>query len=298
MANKLGTPQLRDQAVALRLAGKSRREIKEAIGVRGNQTLDKFLRGVPPPAWTRRPRAKDDLHVKARLLRAQGHTYVEIATDLGVSRSSVSLWVRDMPRVGRISTTESRERMTEGLTKFRAEERLRRDARRQAISAHAATEIGDLSDRETLIGGAIAYWCEGAKNKPYRRDDRVAFINSDPRLIAFFLRFLAVAGVAPERLKCYVSIHESADVAGAQRFWRDVTGLPDEQFGHPTIKRHNPKTPRRNTGEDYHGCLTVRVRLSADLYRQIEGWASAAMAAPQWAQPPDTANAGEVSNLN
>ena len=96
----------------------------------------------------------------------------------------------------------------------------------------------------------------------------------------FFLRFLAVAGVTSERLICRVHIHESADVAAAQRYWQGVTGLADDQFREPTLKRHNPKTIRKNTGDDYHGCLVINVRQSARLYRQIEGWAHAAMASP------------------
>ena len=76
-----------------------------------------------------------------------------------------------------------------------------------------------------------------------------------------------------------VYIHESADVAAAQQFWLDLTGLPDIQFRRPTLKRHNPRTVRKNTGQDYHGCLVIKVRRSAELYRQIEGWASAAMTA-------------------
>jgi transcriptional regulator with XRE-family HTH domain len=281
MRNELAIPQLRAQAVALRLAGKSRREIKEALGIRRNQTLDELVRGVPPPVWTTRPRAKDDLHARARELRAQGRTYNEIAAELGVSKGSVSYWVRDMPREGRLSYEEFRQRNREGVKRFWAEENERREARWQAESARAAAEIGSLSDREILIAGAIAYWCEGTKNKPYRREDNVVFVNSDRRLITFFLRFLDTATVARERLTCRVLIHESADIAAAHQFWRDVTGLPEVQFGAPTLKRHNPKTVRKNVGEDYHGCLVIRVRQSAELYRQIEGWASAAMAASQ-----------------
>jgi hypothetical protein len=96
----------------------------------------------------------------------------------------------------------------------------------------------------------------------------------------FFLRFLAVAGIERDRIYCRLSIHESADVAGADRFWRQVTGLPDAQFRRPTLKRHNPTTVRKNTGDDYHGCLIVRVRSATELYRQIEGWASAVTAYP------------------
>ena len=51
----------------------------------------------------------------------------------------------------------------------------------------AAAEIGNLTDREILIAGAIAYWCEGSKAKPSRHIDRVGFINSDAAVIMFFL---------------------------------------------------------------------------------------------------------------
>src|SRR6516165_3172880 len=90
--------KLREQAIALRLAGKSLREIKQALGPMSNSTLHWALKGVPPPEWTRRPNAKDDLRAKARELRLHGLDYEEIVAQLGVSKSSVSLWVRDLPR--------------------------------------------------------------------------------------------------------------------------------------------------------------------------------------------------------
>ena len=279
--NEVTLPELREQATALRLAGKSLREIKLITGVSNNRALTEALRGVPPQPWTRRPRAKDDMRAKARQLRAKGYTYVEIAAELGVAKSSVSLWTRDMPRVGRISYQEIRQRNSAGVSAFWAAESPRREARRRAVSEAAAAEIGSLTDREVMIAGAIAYWSEGAKNKPYRRcNNEVQFINSDPKMILLFLRFLSVVGIERERIYGRVSIHESADVIGAQRFWQQVTELPAEQFRRPTLKRHNPKTVRKNTGDDYHGCLVIRVRKGSELYRQIEGWASAVMAVP------------------
>ena len=65
--------------------------------------------------------------------------------------------------------------------------------------------------------------------------------------------------------------------ADPEGFWRDVTGAEPAQFQRPTIKRHNPKTVRKNVGDDYHGCLIVGVSQSADLYRRIEGWVRAAV---------------------
>ena len=187
--------RVRERAVALRRAGRSRREIKEILGIGSNETLNEALRGEPPPEWTRRPRAKDNSRARARELREQGLDYEEIAAALGVSKSSVSLWVRDMPWPERLSYEECRKRSAEGSRLYWAAERPVREARREEVRAAAAGQIGVLSKREILIAGAIAYWCEGAKSKPHRRQERVVFVNSDPALIRFFLRFLDTVGV-------------------------------------------------------------------------------------------------------
>jgi transposase len=279
------TPQeldlLREQAVTLRRQGKSRRQIKELLGPMSNSTLNDALRDEPPPEWTRRARAKDDLRSRARDLRAQGMDYEQIAAALGVAKSSVSLWVRDLPTPARLSYAECRKRSAEGARRYWAAERPARDAQRAADRAAAAAEIAELTDRELLIAGAIAYWCEGAKSKPHRRDERVVFMNSDPSLIQLFLRFLEVTGTCRTDLVFRVCIHENADAGAAETFWSSVTGAGPEQFRRPTLKRHNPTTLRKNVGETYHGCLRIEVQRSSGLYRKIEGWAAAAMADSQ-----------------
>jgi transposase len=268
---------LRQRAVALRREGKSRREIKALLGPMSNSTPNDALAGEPPPAWTRRPNAKDHLRTQARELRARGLDYEEIAASLGVAKSSVSLWVRDLPVPPRLSYEERRKRAAAGAREYWAAERAARAASRNAECAAAATEIGTLTDREILIAGAIAYWCEGCKNKPHRRDDRVVFINSDPGLISFFLKFLQTAGVSREDLVLRVYIHESAEVQAAERFWLEHTGVEPSQLRRPVLKHHNPKTMRKNVGGEYYGCLRIDVKGSRTLYRKIEGWASAAM---------------------
>lgn len=49
-----------------------------------------------------------------------------------------------------------------------------------------ANEIGPLTRRELKIAGAVAYWAEGSKSKPWRTKEVVAFVNSD----AFMIRCL------------------------------------------------------------------------------------------------------------
>ena len=280
MRTKQELDRLREQAVMLRREGKSLRQIREILGPISNATLHDALQGEPPPEWTRRPNAKDDLRVRARELRAQGMDYEEITAALGVAKSSVSLWVRDLPVPARLSYEECRKRSAEGGRRYWAAERLVREAQRAAAREAAAAQIGDLTDREVLIAGAITYWCEGAKSKPHRPAEQVNFINSDPGLILFFLRFLELAGITRDRLRYRVHIHETAEVEAVTRYWANLVGARADQFHRPNIKRDNPRTVRRNTGADYHGCLQVRVRKSRDLYRQIEGWAAGIMTTP------------------
>ncbi|MER5814875.1 hypothetical protein [Streptomyces californicus] len=259
---------LRAQAVALRREGLSVRQIRDRLKVFNNDMLHRLLQGEPAPEWTKRPRAKDDLREKARELRLQGMTYDQIQVELGCSKSSISLWVRDLPKPEPRYTEEERlARMNAGLANLRAGQ----DRERVETKRAARESIGKLSDRELFIAGVTLYWAEGMKDKPYSRRESLLFINSDPNVIKVYLRWLDLLGVARDRLHIRVSIHESGDAPGAERFWSDVTGVPRTAFMRATLKKHNPKTNRRNTGATYHGCLAIYVTKSAELYRRVEG---------------------------
>ena len=140
MRTKQELELLRERAVTLRRQGRSLRQIKQILGPMSNVTLNDALRGVPPPDWTVLPNAKDEQRAKARELRAQGMDYEEIAAALGVAQSSVSLWVRDLPRPARLSYAECRQRSAEGARRYWAAERPVREARRAADRAAAVTD--------------------------------------------------------------------------------------------------------------------------------------------------------------
>ncbi|GHE89069.1 hypothetical protein GCM10018785_65380 [Streptomyces longispororuber] len=259
---------LRERAVALRREGHSLRQIADTLQVRSKDMLQRLVKGEPAPEWTRRPKAKDDVRERARELRLQGWTYDQIQVELGCSKSSISLWVRDLPKPER--RTPSEQAKLAAQKRWRHELALR-DEERQRTKAAARAEIGGLTDREVFLAGVVLYWAEGTKDKTYSRRERLAFINSDPNVIAFYLRWLDALGVERERLRFRVSIHESADVTGAEAYWAELVGVEPSTFQKATIKRHNPKTSRKNTSEAYRGCLIVITLRSADLYRRMEG---------------------------
>jgi len=93
---KLPDPR-RERAIKMRLQGFSRTQICKELGFKtGGRTLGEWLRGVPPPEWTKRPRAKDGYRAQAVELRKQGLSYNQITKIVPVSKSTLSLWLKDV----------------------------------------------------------------------------------------------------------------------------------------------------------------------------------------------------------
>jgi hypothetical protein len=97
-------------------------------------------------------------------------------------------------------------------------------------------------------------------------------------MVRVFLAWLDLVGISIERRRYRLSIHETADVATQERWWAEQLSIDAASFQRATLKRHNPRTVRHQTGEDYHGCLVVSVTCPAALYDQIDGWWSAVVA--------------------
>ena len=83
---------------------------------------------------------------QARLLRGAGLPLAEIAPRLGVSKSSVSLWVRDVPFDPLPRPPRGRRRAPNALQR-------RRQAEIDRLVAEGRDRIGQLSEREFLVAG-------------------------------------------------------------------------------------------------------------------------------------------------
>lgn len=108
-----------------------------------------------------------------RRLRAQNFTIIQIADQLGVSKSSVSLWVRDVP-----ITPSKRRYGPQARWHPWKEGRLREIAEVHRIGAE---RIGVLSDEAFFAAGVALYAGEGAKT-----DGKIRFANTDQGMVAFF----------------------------------------------------------------------------------------------------------------
>jgi Homeodomain-like domain len=193
---------------------------------------------------------------QARLLRSTGLSLAEIAARLGVSKSSVSLWVRDV-------TFEPLPRVTRGRRREPNAPQRRRQAEIDRLVAEGRARIGRLSEREFLVAGVALYAGEGSK-----RDGALCFANSDPRMIFYYCCWLRrFFEIDESRLRVRLYLHGGLDLAATIAYWSALTAIPASQFGKPY--RAVPDASIRHA-KHVHGCVTVGYSCSAT-HRTVMG---------------------------
>jgi hypothetical protein len=194
---------------------------------------------------------------QARRLRRTGLPLAEIAARVGVSKSSVSLWVRDVAfDAPVVRTVRGRRRQPNALQR-------RRQAEIDRLLEEGRARVGRLSEREFLVAGVALYAGEGAKG-----DGRVRFVNSDPRMVVFFCAWLRhFYEIDESRLRLALYLHQGLNLSAAMAFWSACTGIPESQFTKPY--RAVPDQSIRRT-KHVHGCITVSYSCSAT-HRSIMG---------------------------
>lgn len=182
---------------------------------------------------------------KARALRREGWSINEIVSELGVSKSSVSVWVRDVVLTARQKQRLSERGHTLEVVERRRATRLANEkASRQVYIDRGVAEIDSLSQRDLLFFGIAAYWGEGSK----RKRGSVEFFNSDPRFIKIMMRFFKeVCEVPDEKFKARVQLHEHLDARRAEKYWVDVSGIPLSQFQTTTQQRNKASKGKKDT---------------------------------------------------
>ncbi|MEE8602196.1 hypothetical protein [Euzebya tangerina] len=200
-------------------------------------------------------RGKVEEQSRARELRADGQRLADIAEELGVSKASVSVWVRDVP-------TPPIPRRGGGRREPNVLQR-RKASEIEAGLAWGRETIGVMSDRDLLIAGTALYAGEGAK-----RDGMVQFANTDRRMIGLFCRWLRhFFDVDEQRLRVRLYLHEGLDLDAATAYWSLQTAIPPQQFGKPyrAVSEHGI----RHSKHEY-GCPSIRYSC-AQTHRRIAG---------------------------
>lgn len=190
---------------------------------------------------------------RAIVLRKQGKTLLDIAHELHVSKSSVSIWVRNV-----ILSNRAREILEGRKVKGRLlANQVKRNitlSKLKEVNHEAEVEVTsfDLNSNSALISCALMYWCEGSKSND---DSEFTFTNSDPLIIAGFLALLRKAiDIDESMFRVKMHLHPYHKELVQKKFWSQVTRIPETQFQNTYWKKNSGTNIKSN----YPGCIHVR----------------------------------------
>ena len=197
-------------------------------------------------------------HMKERAtsMRKRGTSIRAIEAKLGVPKSTLSYWLKDIPLADyQRRDLERRNRL--GLVKARKEAVKWHNAQKAARLEKASSEAAQTLQMIDISNDAIAelalaflYLGEGMKAH------RTAMGNSDPVLLRFFVNMLRrIYNVPTQEMKCELHLRADQDPKSAITFWAGALDIPTINFGRPII---DIRTRGRSTYAHYKGVCVVR----------------------------------------
>lgn len=177
-------------------------------------------------------------HLQAIKLRKQGQSYSQIKKQLGVSKSSLSLWLKKLP-LSKERIRELRDFNEQRIEKFRNTMRAKKISRLQGVYKAQCDNLLPLTPKELYIAGLFLYWGEGLKASPAM----VSVSNSDPKVIKFAIYwFTHVLHVPIEKLRIRIHLYRDMDIYAEIRFWSQALHISQKQFIKPYIKKTTLKS--------------------------------------------------------
>jgi transposase-like protein len=167
---------------------------------------------------------KPEQRRQARALRAeQGMSIKEIAARVGVSVSSVSLWVRDIALTPEQQAALDARNPRFNGQRLGAQRWSERCRERRLVAQHHGRELARRGDPE-FAAGCMLYWAEGSK-----RRNAAELVNADAALLRTFVRFVErFYDIA--RSQFTFSVHcfttNGLTVAEIEQWWLGQLGLP------------------------------------------------------------------------
>jgi hypothetical protein len=192
-----------------------------------------------------------------RLRRDEGRSVKEIAKLVGVSRSSVSLWVRDIPLTEeQTEALRRRNPVYDGQNKGARTNEARGRARRRAYQAEgrALARAGEALH----LAGVMLYWAEGDKGEKHAA--RLA--NSDPQLLRFYVDFLRTSlGVLDERIRvtCNLFADHLEHQGEIEEFWITTLGLPRACLRRSIVNVYSKYSQKKRRNKLPYGTCKVAV---------------------------------------
>jgi len=169
---------------------------------------------------------------KALEMRKREMSYSQIKKALGISKSTLSSWLKDYPlsekRIRELRDSDQK------IERYRETVRKKREARLDAFYKEEKAKIFPIGKRELYLAGLFLYWGEGAKSF---LSGKLMVSNTDPAVIKFFIYWLEKSlGISRERMKVQLHLYSDMDIDKEISFWSEMLKVDKKQFIRPYIK--------------------------------------------------------------
>jgi len=152
-----------------------------------------------------------------------------------------------------------------GLAIAHANHRTEREAYLHSLQQDNSHIQHTLQTNDSCAKSVLAalYLAEGGK----RRRGSLMFGNSDPKIIALFLKLLRrTYQIDSSKFRCTVLCRADQDTKTLEQFWAKITGIPSTQF---YASRIDARTVGKKTQkEGYHGVCRIDY-FSASVYNDL-----------------------------
>ena len=211
---------------------------------------------------------KEKEKAEARRLRGEGKSVKEIVSITGVSKASISVWVRDI-----ILTVDQRAELDARVPKVgcqgkgsvaRSENALKKRVEWQSLGKEMYKKTNECD----FALGCSLYWAEGYKNA-----NSVEFCNTDKAMMRFFIGFLRkYFEIRNDEISIHLKFYSGNGITfdDAKLDWLNVLGLEESSLRKSQIDIIRKDGYGKKKGRKPYGVCYLKV-FRTDVIQKILG---------------------------
>jgi hypothetical protein len=188
-------------------------------------------------------------------MRRRGVSLSFIADNLGIPRSTLSAWCKEITLTPeqRTALADSKRNALQKARAVAAEQyRTQKQEAARTARQQAATIAASLPLSPELLSLALALLYRGDG----KQSGSKAISSNDPELLRFFIyALLQTHDITPADIRCKLRLKEGQDEGREVAFWSQKINVPASQFKPATYTKSN----RPAKDHEYHGICSVQV---------------------------------------
>ncbi len=209
---------------------------------------------------------RNDRHLAIKL-RKKGESYKKISKELGIPKSTLNSWFKDLVWSNNIKgklTEKARRTSKKRIRRVIKTNRARWAKYREEHRVEAIKEFSKFKNNRLFIAGVMLYWGEGDQNLKYQ----VRLSNVNPKMIALFNKFLLdICKIKKEDIHLSLFLYPDIFEKKCKKYWSEKTNIKLEQFDKAQIIYGRHPTKRLE-----NGICAIGVKKSTGLKEKILVW--------------------------